>query len=212
MVDLNRNKDEAFTFKLNGPVELVDLDEINTVYPDDSGNENVYIKFRRLTSTEMAKAAIKELDDIDIIKDIVKEWKGYTVDGKEVPYNPSLLKDLSDADIKWVLEHATPPTTVQADIGLPKCEFLLCELTATKKKALQQNAMRGHREKAAIFRLQRLMLSAVIKGWQGVYYKGKEVEYSPELVDLIPWETVKSILDARPKDNDPEAEEDAAKN
>lgn len=212
MVDLNRNKDEAFTFKLNKPVELVDLDEINTVYPDESGREDIYIQFRRLTSMEMAMAAAKELDDLEILKGVVKGWKGYTADGKEVAYSPSLLKGLSDSVIKWVLEFATAPTTVQASVELPKSEFQLCELTSIKTKAIQQNASRGHRDKAAIFRFQRMLLSASVKGWTGVYYKGKEVPYTPELVDLLPWEVIAPILAANPSEHDPEAEEAAAKN
>jgi hypothetical protein len=210
MADLNKIKKESeFTYELYGPAELVDTEEINAIHPDDK--EEVFIQFRRLTLTEMAEAAGNDLDDLSLAKKIVKGWGGYTQDGKPAKYKPNLLDLLPYQDVDWILKEAYAATTMQAT-DLPAVTFNLRQMTQTQRKALQQKSLKGFRNKKASQRMQTLLLQRTIIGWEGVYYKGKEVAYSPDLVNLLPWSVVAEILDARPEAEDPGAIEAAGKN
>lgn len=209
-MELNKNKQKTeFEFELSDPVELVDLDEVNAIHPNDK--EEVFINFRRLKLSEMAEAAGDDLDDMALAKKIVIGWEGFTLNGKPIAYKPKYLEDLPFQNIDWLLKEAYAPTTMQAE-DLPDVTFKLRQVTNTQRKALQQRSVKGFRTKKASQRMQSLLLQLIIIGWEGVHYKGKEVAYSPDLVNLLPWTVVSKILDARPDDDDPEAEEAAAKN
>jgi hypothetical protein len=212
MVDLNRiNKSPEYDYEQNGPVELVDMDEVNAIHPE--GEEGSFIKFRRLKLSEMAEAAGRNLDDIALVKKIVKGWEGYTLDGKPVVYKPKLLEGFRFQIIDWLLKEAYAPTAMKASTDLPNVVFHLKQITSTQRQSMQQHSLKGFSNKKAGQRMQKMMLQKIIVGWEGVCNKGKEVAYSPELVELLPWSVISDILEASPDDAaDPAADEEAEKN
>lgn len=210
MADLEKlQKESEFTFELNGPVELVDMAETNAIHPN--GKEEVFISFRRLKLSEMAEAVGRDLDDMSLAKKIVKGWEGYKLKGKPAAYKPRLLEMLPFQDIDWILREASAPTTMQA-LELPDVTFHLRQLTNTQRQSLRQKSLKGFRNNRANLRMQKLLLQRIITGWEGVYYKGKATPYDSKLVELLPWSVVERVFDARPEEDDPEAEEAAAKN
>lgn len=212
MVELNRiKKSPEFDYELNDPVELVDTDELNAIHPE--GKEESYIQFRRVKLSEMTEAAGRNQDDMTLAKKIVKGWAGYTLDGKLVKYKPKLLECFSFQTIDWLLKEAYASTTMTTSADMPNVTFRLRQITNAQRQAMQQRSVKGFTSKKAAQRMQKLMLERIIVGWEGVYYKGKEIGYIPELIELLPWSVISDILEATPEDeDDPEADEAAAKN
>lgn len=208
MKEFGSKKKEVFELEY-GPVELVDMDEINTIYPGK--DKTVFIEFRRLTQQEIAKGAGNNLDDMALVKKLVKGWGGYAMDGKEVDYKPKYLEYLEYQTIDWILECAFGDKTVQAEL-LTGTIFRLNRLTKIQRMSLQAQSQKGFRSKRAGERSQKQLLQATVTGWEGVYYKGKEIAYSPDLVELLPWNVVAAIMEARPDDVDEEAREAELKN
>jgi hypothetical protein len=207
--DLQSKSKNVFAFEFSGPVELVDINEVNKIYPE--GSEDVFIQFRRLKLSEMAEAANQDLDDMTLVKKIVSGWAGYTIDKKQVEYEPKYLGYLSYQDIDWILREAYGATTIQG-IDMPDVTFHLRQITSVQRQALQQNSLKGFRRNKANQRMQQLLLQKIIIGWEGVSYKGKITPYKPELVELLPWSVVSKILEARPEDVNHEEEETVIKN
>ncbi len=145
-----------------------------------TGRENDSIWYRRMSLADY------ELPDASYL-DAIKDWRGFRLDGAEIPY----CRDLADALPQWIkneieigINAICPPQVDKSDIVRESILYYRVPFGATVDRLRKQATVRGAID---IARYSANVVRWALMDWEGVLTsEGNPADYNPDNINRLP--------------------------